>query len=94
MQAIAPNHEDLAKDFLRLTPGALKAKYPKDPEVQGALAQITIAREICLSDKTLVARAEHVESEIMRRIALNLAQGLPAILPDINSVCRRVRPEK
>ena len=94
MQTPTPSHEELAKDFLRLTPDDLKAKYPDDQEVQGALAQITIARKIFEANSSALASSDHVEAEIMRRIALNLAQGLPVVLPDLDSICRHaVGPE-
>lgn len=90
MPATAQSQEELAKDFMRLTPDELNAKYPEDQEVQGALAQIAIARKLCETRNSAPGSVRRVEAEIMRRIALNLAQGLPVIVPDLDSICREI----
>lgn len=91
MGRLLRDHQELARDFLQLTPDALKAKYPEDQEVQGALAQITTARRIYQAQNGGLASTEEIDAQIMRRIALNLAQGLPVLLPNLDSICRDAR---
>lgn len=86
MHATTPNHEQLAKDFLKMTSEELKAKYPDDTEVQGALAQLSVAYQMCETETEMLK----LEKEVMRRIALNLAQGLPVQLPDLDRIYRQI----
>ncbi|MDO6442238.1 hypothetical protein [Marinobacter sp. 2_MG-2023] len=90
MEVEGPDHEALAKDFLRLSPEAMKAKYPEDEEVQGALAQIMLVRERLHTEEGASANYEMIETALMKRIALNLAQGLPVLVPDIDEHCREI----
>ena len=94
LTATPTSHEDLAKDFLKLSPEALKAKYPQDREVQGALSQLALAKEMCKTYKTPAVDPAQVENEIMRRIALNLAQGLPILLPNMGEICSKHHENK
>ncbi|WP_298447015.1 hypothetical protein [Marinobacter sediminicola] len=84
------DHHLLAKDFLRLSLDELKAKYPEDEEVQGALAQITLIRKrFHIGDGSSMAH-DMIEVAIRKRIALNLAQGLPILVPNIDEYCREL----
>lgn len=85
-----PSHQALAKDFLRLSPTELKAKYPEDEEVQGALAQITLIRKKFHIDGESPATYAIIETALMKRIALNLAQGLPVLVPNVDDYCREI----
>ncbi|GGE69129.1 hypothetical protein GCM10011533_21910 [Streptosporangium jomthongense] len=81
-------HESRAKDFLRLSPEELRDKYPDDEEIQGALAQVTLARKMYHSQNGTLENFAHIETELVKRIALNLAQGLPVLVSNIEEVFR------
>ncbi len=92
MKTEKPCHESRAKDFLRLSPKELQEKYPDDEEIQGALAQVTLARKMYDSKNDTPAGFAHIETELRKRIALNLAQGLPVLVPHLDDVCRDASP--
>ncbi|MBK1852065.1 MULTISPECIES: hypothetical protein [unclassified Marinobacter] len=79
-----------AKDFLRLSPEEVSAKYPDDKEIQGAVAQVILARKAYESKSDTSEDLARIETELMKRIALNLAQGLPILVPNIEEVCTNI----
>ncbi|WP_298447484.1 hypothetical protein [uncultured Marinobacter sp.] len=94
MEVETPRRETLAKDFLRLSPAELQAKYPEDEEIQGALAQISlIQNQFHTEDESLDTYAM-IESALMKRVALNLAQGLPILVPNIDDYYREITAQR
>lgn len=94
MEVEKPGHEALARDFMRLSPAELKAKYPEDEEIQGALAQITLIRKHFHTEDGPPAAFEMIETALMIRIALNLAQGLPVLVPNIDEYCSELSAQR
>lgn len=85
-----PGQESRAKDFLRLSPEELMEKYPDDKEIQGAVAQVMLVRKTYESNSDTSKNPTQIESELMKRIALNIAQGLPILVPNIEEVCTNI----
>lgn len=67
-----------AQDFLALTDEELRAKYPDNEEVQRCLEHIERARILIKLPEE--AREQSI-NDLRRRLALNLAQGLPPVFP-------------
>lgn len=86
------NQESRAKDFLRLSPEELSEKYPDDKEIQGAVAQVILARNRYESKNDTPEELSNIETELMKRIAANIAQGLPILVPNIEDVCTNISP--
>lgn len=67
-----------AQDFLALTDQELRAKYPDNEEIQRCLEHIERARTLI---KAPEEEREQIIHTLKRRLALNLAQGLPPVFP-------------
>lgn len=94
MEVETPSHQALAKDFLRLSPDELKVKYPEDQEIQGALAQISLIREQFHTGDESPDTYATIETALMKRVALNLAQGLPILVPNIDHYYREITAQR
>lgn len=67
-----------AQDFLALTDQELRAKYPDNEEIRLCLQHIERAQTLIKSSD---GEREQTINSLKRRLALNLAQGLPPIFP-------------
>lgn len=67
-----------AQDFLALTDQELRAKYPDNEEIQRCLEHIDRARMLIKAPED---EREQTINDLRRRLALNLAQGLPPVFP-------------
>lgn len=67
-----------AQDFLALTDQELRAKYSDNEEIRLCLEHIERARTLIKSPED---EREQTINDLKRRLALNLAQGLPPTFP-------------